>query len=326
MRLTVSLVTIWMNVLLSSEWIAGVLSYRAFLIKDTFIVGEPVVVRLLLINNSKENVYIEQYPETKRVPFGVKIFTEDGREIEDFHQFVDRVYFGVTHLKPRDTVCYLWSHILCYRKKAKSGGYLLPGEKDVHFLSKGRYILKYSLPGSPIKISSSPLPLGEVKYSRLWHRTVYADSLVIFVKTPEKDEDRKALKEWEKAAFVMYYDPTRAPKKDIRIYENIVRKYPNSVYAPYALYFLAENYRVRGRFKKAITLFRKLKTDYPEFPLNSLYEYNLACCYAGRGWMSVANSLLDRYLRKFPKDIRNQGALTDYIRKRHKKRYVFSWY
>lgn len=316
MKLLISLLIMYTNILLGAEWIEGFLQCKVVLFKDAFFVGEPVIVKFMLINNTEEEIGLPYKPKTKRVPFGVKIFTEEKKEIQNYHQWVDRTYIGLayTYLQSKDTIHYLWCHILCFGKKAKSGRYLLPGEKDIRFLPPGKYVLKYSFPSTYLKMRSSSL----------WHKTIYADSVVISVKRPVREVDKKALEEWKKVAFIMYYDPVQAPKKYVKIYDNIIHKYPNSVYAPYALYFLAENYRVRGRFKKAITLFRKLKTDYPEFPLNCLYEYNLACCYAGRGWMSVANSLLDRYLKKFPKDIRNQGEITNYIKKRHKDHRVFS--
>jgi len=118
-------------------------------------------------------------------------------------------------------------------------------------------------------------------------------SFQLEVKAPQ-DKDMQALSFLRKKSLVYDIHQSRASKENIGAFENFLTQFPDSIYAPYVLYAVANGYMVKTKnsnadYPHAIELFQKYIERYPNTILTDDAVYKIGDCY---------NSLGDRKMAK----------------------------
>jgi tetratricopeptide (TPR) repeat protein len=104
----------------------------------------------------------------------------------------------------------------------------------------------------------------------------------------------------EQGRLACGYGATRAARDS---FQEILRKYPRSRYAPYAAYYLGLHYRTQGQHKQGIELLERILADYKGFPLKAELSHRLAITYYETGRKAEAKKLLMDLIAKEPHDV-----------------------
>ena len=158
-------------------------------------------------------------------------------------------------------------------------------------------------------------------YKKLWNGIITSNDIEITVKEPEVEEQaayylfmqaRYDVPCLEGLAFFLQKpsfkisEPNRYPEESYYLYTDIVEKYPTSIYAIYAKYYIALSY-LRIDHREAFILFKELKESHPEFRTLEV-RLALANCYKEFGMWKEYEGITD-YLR-YDRTIINSGIVT----------------
>jgi len=144
------------------------------------------------------------------------------------------------------------------------------------------------------------------------------DQLIeIHVKTPEADsaEDKILRKMVARKSRLADLQRTSSSKENMPFFEETVREYPESRYAPHFIHVLARSYdpsTVEG-FKKAAEGFQRIIDDYPDYPARQAAMWELAKIYSVFQKNDEAYQMMQQLLVENP-ELRGESESDDLLK------------
>ncbi len=251
----------------------------------TYLVGEPVVVRMTLTNtSSSKNLQLPKSLSVKTQATSFYIAPPKG-EFE---------YYGLGYVREPSSGTV----------KLPPGG-ILREDQLLHFnYETGR--LAFPTPGTyRIKATLHLFGLKE-------DRNLHAAEIQVQVKAPPKEET-DALDIFRRTEVAFIVNPGAEDTKAVQALERLVRAHPRSRYALYARYFLArramqEYFKRKPDYRKAIKLLEGLAEVTPPFQMAEDALLLLARSHIALGERDPARAALEQLLQRFSETAAGDSA------------------
>jgi tetratricopeptide (TPR) repeat protein len=94
--------------------------------------------------------------------------------------------------------------------------------------------------------------------------------------------------------------PARSQAAAIAAYRELIEKYSDTPYAPYAQYYIGRILQVQQKYSQAVTAYQATLQKHPDFPLKADLLYYLAFCHARAGNKDKAQEVLTTFKKEFP--------------------------
>jgi len=264
------------------------LEMKISLPKSVFLVGEPVLIKCEFTNVSNENVGFVPMLLVDFDFIGFKIKRPDGT----IYKFRPGVIVDVipdtvvtsTVLSPGEGLDHVINPIV---------GVIGKGEdSDLNFVMR--------VPGT-YEITAAYENSIEFTKAAIWRGKLTSNTVSLRVEGPTGDDAAAFSAVWNSLPVWRYlgYPGYGSGPKQIEAFKTLLRKYPDSVYALYANYYLAEAYQTINphQFDAAIAQYRVALGRLPQtHRLYALSEFNLGVCLCSTGKTSEGVETLKHFL------------------------------
>ncbi len=222
-------------------------------VKREVYVGEPVVLRIALVNGSDSTVRVPVllHPSGRRLDILVSSERDSSVSYLKYHGHFVCWIPTYRPLAPGDSL-YGFVTLLYWDKGGGESKFLMMPEP-------GRYLLTATYESSSW--------LGEVDlHSPAIIRLRSGEVEVLVKATPEGELEAREVFLSDNTDIFIKTDMEDYPPPVIDAYSEVVARWPESVYAGYALYYLARIDFTRRDYKKAIEKYERLLSDYEGTP------------------------------------------------------------
>jgi hypothetical protein len=242
------------------------LSINAQLNKSTYIWGEPIIVTVTIKNTGKEPITNTWF--SSALHFKVDLQNDKGEHLQTLFRSPG---FGST---PEPTA---WRHTLLPGESITTRFDLLRGDPidDYSFFPRlsvfspvtdiysNIYYVRDLKSGS-FTIQVSHDPDGHRRYTpALWIKS----AIYKFTIKPADSVQQQALKLFEAPLDLYGRDRDKKRQNTLVAFDQVWRKYPDTPYAPYAIYYQGRIFQDINQYGDALAKYDLLLRRYPNFPL-----------------------------------------------------------
>lgn len=133
-------------------------------------------------------------------------------------------------------------------------------------------------------------------------KDAYARAIIEYINAIETNPYSKRVPILQDLLMMCYYENDDL-ENYIKSLDRLVNKYPNSITAISSLYKLASVYQnILKNSDKALEIYKKITTDYPNEEVTKFAEFNLMNMYISNGDMDKAKEEFENIKKKYPKD------------------------
>jgi len=263
------------------------LEMKISLPKSVFTIGEPVLINCEFTNVSNEDIAFFPRLATEFDFIGFTIKRPDGT-IYNFAPGVSAELNSDTTATPAVIPQgKTWNHVV---------------NPIVGVIGKGKDSQLNFVMRTPGTYEITATYKNDIEFTKanIWRGKLTSNTVSLRVEAPTGD-DAAAFSVWgSRDAWDYFADPghSAGPKK-IEAFKTLIQEYPNSVYALYANYYLAEAYqRINPhRFEDAIAQYRVALDLLPEtHPLHAPADFNLGVCLCSTGKTTEGVDILKHFL------------------------------
>ncbi len=265
--------------------------------KQSYLLGEPVVVSSLVTNQASEP------KETSWFSYGDKFFIQVESPVKGEVQFPSPVeterqqIFTMWRRKLLPTVSVSTALDIVVGDVSELSPFFPHAEEISQVEAKG-YVSRYFLePGSYTLVASHIL-------SEPWRRPLYAATAQVPFQVKEPNEKEKAALSLFRQRPIIFArnkeELTHSQDNALQSYRTLLDKYPETPYAPYARYYIGRILQVQEKWPEAAAAYEATLKAHPDFPLKADLLYYLAFSYARAGDKPKARQVLQTLQKEFP--------------------------
>lgn len=273
--------------------------------KLSYVVGEPVIVSLALTNKGNQPVNARWFRLPQSLNFRIR--SEDGRRIFARTETPEgTVTIGLSTLSSKETLTTDFDIVIgdiinVSDQFPRTDGIVSTNIKDVtrYRLAPGRYTIVavqgYALNG--INTTATATASFEVQAPNEREKA----ALQLWMQRYLRPIDDVAKKRYIGAEYETYKQAIFAWWNEAKAdFQKLNREYPETPYAPYALYYSGRLAQTQENWAEAISSYEQVLKDYPKFALQVDLLYCLADCYIHAGQKIKAQQNLDLLKQRFP--------------------------
>ena len=263
--------------------------------KSVYIVGEPIIVNLKITNLGTETVEGIWFSYVNTLRYEIR--TVKGENLVPLFVYYSFYHRDVTlwrrQMQPQDAVTTAMDVMLGdivevspdYERVEFHDSQM--GQASTH-LKEGVYSIEVShkLP-KPLKGLMSATAKFQVRQPTEREKV----ALGLFHPRPYEVYNHKAQ---------VIKTKTAAIEECLVSYQQLCRDYPDTVYAPYAAYYIGRLWQNQQKWADAITQYESILRKYPAFPLKADLLYYLCACYLDSMEKNQARQLFHELKREFP--------------------------